>query len=83
MPRFAASHLVLFCLPMSHKKDARIKQVKGNTHMIGQFSSKCTQDGLLEILSETPNENINVKKSLEVKYHQCNKLTFSMNSYRC
>ena len=23
-PRFAASHLVLFCLPMSHKKDARL-----------------------------------------------------------
>ena len=22
-PRFAASHLGLFCLPMSHKKDAR------------------------------------------------------------
>ena len=24
MPRFAASHLGLFCLPMSHKKDARL-----------------------------------------------------------
>ena len=23
-PRFAASHLGLFCLPMSHKKDARL-----------------------------------------------------------
>ena len=23
-PRFAAPHLVLFCLPMSHKKDARL-----------------------------------------------------------
>ena len=23
-PRFAASHLELFCLPMSHKKDARL-----------------------------------------------------------
>ena len=23
-PRFAASHLRLFCLPMSHKKDARL-----------------------------------------------------------
>ena len=23
-PRFAASHLVLFCLPMSHKKDAML-----------------------------------------------------------
>ena len=25
MPHFAASHLGLFCLPMSHKKDARVK----------------------------------------------------------
>ena len=24
-PRFAASHLGLFCLPMSHKKDVRLK----------------------------------------------------------
>ena len=24
-PRFAASHLGLFCLPMSHKRDARLK----------------------------------------------------------
>ena len=23
-PHFAASHLVLFCLPISHKKDARL-----------------------------------------------------------
>ena len=23
-PRFAASHLGLYCLPMSHKKDARL-----------------------------------------------------------
>ena len=28
MPRFVASHLGLFCLPMSHKKDARIIWVK-------------------------------------------------------
>ena len=27
-PRFAASHLGLLCLPMSHKKDARLKWVK-------------------------------------------------------
>ena len=26
-PRFAASHLGLFCLPVSHKKDARLKWV--------------------------------------------------------
>ena len=28
--RFAASHLGLFCLPMSHKKDARLIWVKNN-----------------------------------------------------
>ena len=27
-PRSAASHLGLFCLPMSHKRDARLKRVK-------------------------------------------------------
>ena len=27
-PRFAASHLGLFCLPKSHKKDARLKCVR-------------------------------------------------------
>ena len=27
-PHFAASHLGLFCLPMSHKKDVRLKRVK-------------------------------------------------------
>ena len=27
-PRFAASHLVLFCLSMSYKKDARLLWVK-------------------------------------------------------
>ena len=26
-PRSAASHLGLFCLPMSHKRDARLKRV--------------------------------------------------------
>ena len=28
MPRFAVSHLGLFCLPMSHKKDVRLIWVK-------------------------------------------------------
>ena len=28
MPGFEASHLGLFCLPMSHKKDARLISVK-------------------------------------------------------
>ena len=27
MPRSAASHLGLYCLPMSHKQDARLKRV--------------------------------------------------------
>ena len=30
-PRFAASHLWLSCLPMSHKKDARLIWVKDKT----------------------------------------------------
>ena len=30
MPRFAASDLVLHCLPMSHKKDPRLIWVKGD-----------------------------------------------------
>ena len=30
-PRFAASHLGLFCLLMSHKKDARLIWVKRST----------------------------------------------------
>ena len=33
MQRFAASHLVLFCLPMSHKRDARLILVKNKTFM--------------------------------------------------
>ena len=32
MPRFAASHLGLFCLPMSHKKDARLIWVNKPRH---------------------------------------------------
>ena len=32
-PRFAASHLGLFCLPMSHKKDARLIWVKLMCHV--------------------------------------------------
>ena len=31
-PTFAASHLGLFCLPVSHKMDARIILVKFATH---------------------------------------------------
>ena len=30
MPRSATSHLGLFCLPVSHKWDARLKRVKDN-----------------------------------------------------
>ena len=32
-PRFAALHLGLFCLPMSHKKDARFIWVKKLLHL--------------------------------------------------
>ena len=41
-PRFAASHLGLFCLPMSHKKDARLIWVMDCTS---------TQSGFLVCLS--------------------------------
>ena len=34
MPRFAASNLGLFCLPMSHKKDARLIWVKKSEKML-------------------------------------------------
>ena len=37
-PRFAASHLGKFCVPMSHKKDAKLIWVKTSTfydtHMV-------------------------------------------------
>ena len=33
MPHFAASHLGLFCLPMSHKKDARLIRVEPDNHL--------------------------------------------------
>ena len=32
-PHSAASHLGLYCLPMSHKKDARLTRVKYMTEM--------------------------------------------------
>ena len=37
-PRSAASHLGLFCLPMSHKKDARLVWAK---HKPDMNSSNC------------------------------------------
>ena len=33
-PRYAASHLGLFCLPMSHKRDARRKRVNNSKIII-------------------------------------------------
>ena len=33
-PRFATSHLVLFCLPMSHKKDARLIRGMGKIDVL-------------------------------------------------
>ena len=38
-PRFAASHLGLFCLSMSHKKDARVKEVSAVD--IGYITQTC------------------------------------------
>ena len=35
-PRFAASHLGLFCLPMSHKKDAMLILVKRRSKTIAK-----------------------------------------------
>ena len=32
MPHSAASHLGLFCLPMSHNRDARLILVNGNAY---------------------------------------------------
>ena len=44
MPRSAASHLGLFCLPMSHKRDARLKLVKH----IGFSMEKSVNNGFSE-----------------------------------
>ena len=37
-PRFAASHLGLFCLPVSHKKEARLILVNVITAIAGEDS---------------------------------------------
>ena len=37
-PCFAASYLDLFCLPMSHKKDARLIWVKNLTFSTNRFA---------------------------------------------
>ena len=37
-PHFAASYLGLFCLPMSHKKDARLIWVNAFTKYLPNFS---------------------------------------------
>ena len=54
MPRFAASHLGLLCLPMSHKKDARLIWVKdfyddALTELVNHYANRtlivsCTKD---------------------------------------
>ena len=47
-PRFAVSHLGLFCLPMSHKKDTRLIWVKHTRSMISAFvqrSLRCALNG--------------------------------------
>ena len=48
-PRFAVSHLGLFCLPMSHKKDDRLiwvkkDQINRNLEPEDQWSSKPSPD---------------------------------------
>ena len=37
-PRSAASHLELFCLPMSHKRDARLKRVNHDSSSLTDSS---------------------------------------------
>ena len=49
-PHSAASHLGLFCLPISHKRDARLKRVKFNSVPI--FENHYTT-GILKILFVT------------------------------
>ena len=36
-PRFAASHLGLFCLPMSHKKDAMCIKTRSATFPVNKY----------------------------------------------
>ena len=40
-PRSAASHLGLFCLPMSHKKDTRLVWVKTAMQLYCDFNNSC------------------------------------------
>ena len=37
-PRSAASHLGLFCLPMSHKRDARLKELNGKNDKLRKMN---------------------------------------------
>ena len=43
-PRFAASHLGLFCLPMSHKKDARLIWLNDFNSLVNCLIMKTVQD---------------------------------------
>ena len=54
-PRFAASHLGLFCLSMSHKKDPRLIWVKVTTNEQNQVSAERFNFHLIQIfIDETP-----------------------------
>ena len=46
MSRSAASHLGLFCLPMSHKRDARLKYVNEDPSNISQQGERCFSEGI-------------------------------------
>ena len=57
-PRFAASHLGLFCLPMSHKKDAMLIRVNLSSLFISNNRQTCTaKPGFGLTYSEKKNED--------------------------
>ena len=51
-PRFAASHLGLFCFALSHKKDARLIWVE-DAYLKQKVSSKCKQISILDAFLDT------------------------------
>ena len=60
MPRFAASHLGLFCLSMSHKKDARFIWVKHKNWCIFFMDSVYKLNRLLSVFLNEPRHAIMV-----------------------
>ena len=49
-PCFAASHLGLFCLPMSHKKDVRLKRVKQMQNILCFYTCTLTKASCYEVI---------------------------------